>query len=510
MNTKSPEKEKEAALHERTSNVKKIPFHSRMGVRLWLIMMVLVVFTIGLMWVIQILVMERNYVNMAVNGIQDRLDPIMEELMTDDLAENGNLIPYLSKAADGKLLLVNGEGRLMAMYSYGLPIDLESDSQEITVWKDIQNSEAYEDILNGESYVQEKRKGGRLYSYEMGIPVKYEGQEAYAVLYHSFTELYEVLDMNRKQLVAFSILLSLVSAVLAALLSRSFTKPIHIIKGTVDELAKGDLTAEPDLVRKDEIGQLAESVRQLGRALRRVDDLRKEVIANVSHELRSPLALISGYAEMVRDIHWKDQEKREEDLNLIIRESHRMSEMVSDILDYSQLQAGYLQLRRDWYNLYEIVESEVLLCEQSAAEHGITLRLETPEKEIAAYVDALKISQVVRNLLYNALNHTKDGLEITVEIEKKDGKSTVLVKNPGEAIPEEDRELIWERYQRSQHQGGRHEGTGLGLSIVSSILQAHGMEYGVDCRDGLNIFWFCYSEKEAGRRQSARNEAGRL
>lgn len=506
MNTRNPEKENGATFCERLSNAKKIPFYSRMGVRLWLIMMVLVVFTIGLMWVIQVLIMERNYVNMAVNGIQDRLEPIMEELETDDLAGNDGLLSSLSKAADGKLLLVDGDGRLMAMYSYGLPIDLESDSQEITVWEDIQKSDSYDCILERESYTSEKKKGSRLYSYEIGIPVQYNGEEAYAILYHSFTELYEVLDMNRKQLVAFSILLSLVSAVLAALLSKSFTKPIHIIKGTVDELAKGNLTAEPDLVRKDEIGQLAESVRQLGRALRRVDDLRKEVIANVSHELRSPLALIGGYAEMVRDIHWKDQEKREEDLNLIIRESHRMSEMVSDILDYSQLQAGYLQLRRDWYNLVEIVESEVLLCEQSAAEHGITLRLDAPEKEIAVYVDALKISQVVRNLLYNALNHTKDGLEITVEIEKKDGKSTVLVKNPGEAIPEEERELIWERYQRSQHQGGRHEGTGLGLSIVSTILQAHGMEYGVDCREGLNIFWFRYSEKEAGRRQPLRRE----
>ncbi|HJA91554.1 MAG TPA: HAMP domain-containing histidine kinase [Candidatus Eisenbergiella merdipullorum] len=495
MNTKNPEKTTGDARRGQPSDSRKIPFYSRMAVRLWLIMMVLVVFTVILMWLIQVLIMERNYVNMAVDGIQDRLDPIMEELMTDDLAENENLIPYLSKAADGKLLLVDGKGGLTAMYSYGLPINLESDSQEITVWQDIQNSDSYASVLERESYTREKRKDGRLYSYEMGIPVKYEGQDAYVILYHSFTELYEVLDMNRKQLVTFSILLSIVSAVLAALLSKSFTKPIHIIKGTVDELAKGDLTAEPDLVRKDEIGQLAESVRQLGRALQRVDDLRKEVIANVSHELRSPLALISGYAEMVRDIHWKDREKREEDLDLIIRESHRMSEMVSDILDYSQLQAGYLQLRRDWYNLVEIVDSEVLLCEQSAAEHQITLHLDAPEREIAAYVDALKISQVVRNLLYNAVNHTKDGMEITVEIEKKDGQSTVRVKNPGEAIPEEERELIWERYQRSQHQGGRHEGTGLGLSIVSTILQAHGMEYGVDCRDGLNIFWFRYSPK---------------
>ena len=155
MNTRNPEKEKGAAFQKR-------PFYSRMGVRLWLIMMVLVVFTIGLMWVIQVLIMERNYVNMAVNGIQNRLEPIMEELETDDLAGNDGLLSSLSKAADGKLLLVDGEGRLMAMYSYGLPIDLESDSQEITVWEDIRKSDSYDCILERESYTSEKKKGSRL------------------------------------------------------------------------------------------------------------------------------------------------------------------------------------------------------------------------------------------------------------------------------------------------------------------------------------------------------------
>ena len=152
MNTRNPEKENGATFCERLSNAKKIPFYSRMGVRLWLIMMVLVVFTIGLMWVIQVLIMERNYVNMAVNGIQNRLEPIMEELETDDLAGNDGLLSSLSKAADGKLLLVDGEGRLMAMYSYGLPIDLESDSQEITVWEDIRKSDSYDCILERELY----------------------------------------------------------------------------------------------------------------------------------------------------------------------------------------------------------------------------------------------------------------------------------------------------------------------------------------------------------------------
>lgn len=193
---------------------------------------------------------------------------------------------------------------------------------------------------------------------------------------------------------------------------------------------------------------------------------------------------------MVRDIHWKDEEKRTEDLNLIIRESKRMSEMVNDILDYSQLQTGYLQLKKEWYNLYEIVESEIMFCEPSAREYGIQLRFVSDETEIPVYVDALKMSQVIRNLLYNALNHTENKKEIIVSLKTGEDGCLVEVKNPGNPIPEEERELIWERYQRSQHQAGRREGTGLGLSIVSTILKAHGMTYGVDYQDQMTVFWF--------------------
>lgn len=297
-------------------------------------------------------------------------------------------------------------------------------------------------------------------------------------------------------MVVLSIMLTIISSIIAAILSRKFVKPIHEIKETVDELTEGNLEATIELRLKDEIGQLAESVKKLGKALQRVDSLRREVIANVSHELRSPLALIGGYAELVRDIHWRDDKKRQEDLDLIMKESRRMSEMVSDILDYSQLQAGYLQLRKDWYNLYEIVESEVLLCGQSAMQYEIKIQLISIQKEIMVYIDALKISQVIRNLLNNAVNHTKDGLTIIVEIEDTEKACKVCVKNKGEPIPEEEKKLIWERYQRNQHQGGRKEGTGLGLSIVSAILKAHKMMYNVDYQDGMIIFWFEYEKEE--------------
>lgn len=117
-------------------------------------------------------------------------------------------------------------------------------------------------------------------------------------------------------------------------------------------------------------GQLSQSVGKLRLALQRLDILRREVIANVSHELRSPLALITGYAEMVRDITWKDDELRNENLNLIISESNRMSEMVNDILDYSQFSAGYSSLKKEWCDLRDIVTAELTRCRQAAAEHG--------------------------------------------------------------------------------------------------------------------------------------------
>lgn len=473
-----------------SKNNRRSPFRSKIIVKLWLIMMALVLFSVAFMWVAQIFLLERNYVDSTIGEVQSRLDPIMEDLKTEDLAHNDKLIPYLSKSTSGKMMLTDANGELIAMYSYGHPMDLQTAKTESFVWKGIKDSPEYRQMLLGEQYKKIIQDGSRMIAFEIGIPVMYDGQQAYVVLYHALNELHTVLSINRRQLAVLSVVLTLAAAILASILSRQFVGPIYIIKDTVDSLARGDLHVTPGLRLRDEPGQLSDSVEQLGQALRRVDVLRKEVIANVSHELRSPLALIAGYAEMVRDVSWKDDARRNDNLNLIISESGRMSEMVSDIMDYSQFQAGYLKLKKDWYNLYEIVESEVARCEQSAAEHRIRIKLESALTDIPAMVDALKISQVLRNLLYNAINHTKNGETITVAMEKSGEGCRISVANPGAPIPEEDREIIWERYQRSQHHGGRRQGTGIGLSIVSTVLKAHGIPYGVDCSDGMTIFWF--------------------
>lgn len=471
---------------------------SSMAARLWGIMMLLVLFTVAFMWVFQVYFMERNYIESNIGELQLELEPIMEDLEAGDLACDEQTIAALGATSFGKMFIIDKNGQLMAMYSYGHPINLAKERSEILVWEQIAEGEDYDKIQAGEAYIRKKSKGARILSYETGIPIRYNGQVAYLVMYRSFTELYSVLDMNRKLLMLLSVVLTLAAALLAALLAKRFTRPVLTIKKTVDRLAEGELTAVTGLKRRDEIGKLADSVEKLGQALQRVDVLRKEVIANVSHELRSPLALIGGYAEMVKDITWKDEAARNENLDLIISETRRMSEMVDDIMDYSQLQSGYLQLKPDHYDLYEIVEAEALHFERIVLENHLTLHMEPPRGKYPAFVDALKISQVIRNLLNNAVNHTQDGNTITISFtENRDG-CKVSVCNPGEPIPEEDRELIWERYGRSQHQGSRRQGTGIGLSIVSAILNAHGMPYGVECSGGQICFWFLYPAKIAG------------
>lgn len=455
-------------------------------------MMLLVVLGVAFMWVVQIVLFERNFVNSTVTEVQERLNPLMEDLKTEDLAGNEQMILSLSKVTNGKMMVVDGDGKLTALYSAGHKLDEQAMESTSMFLNYLTQSAEYQQLLRGTPYNRVLRYGSDPIALEVGIPAKYGGRQASVILYNTMDQLHTVLQINRNQLVMLSIVLTMLAAMVAAFLSRRFVKPIRVVKDTVDRLANGDLTASPGLSLYDELGQLSDSVESLGRALQRVDVLRKEVIANVSHELRSPLSLIAGYAEMVRDINWKEDQKREEDLNLIIREAGRMSEMVNDIMDYSQIQAGYVQLKKDWYNLYELIESEVAHCERSAVEYGISVVFESVRNDIPVQIDALKICQVIRNLLNNAVNHTADGGTIVVRIEETPGKTRVSVVNPGEPVPEEDREIIWERYQRSQHHGGRKQGTGIGLSIVSTFLKAHNMSYGVDCTDGFTTFWFEY------------------
>jgi signal transduction histidine kinase len=419
-------------------------FKNRLTRRLLSALFTLVFLVLAFLWIVQIAFFEPNYIKIIGDDIEEQAFLLADELNNIDATSLwDNPLRHFSRAIGGKVYLSSETGEILYSFSSGIPgITDYSGQKRVETWY---LEKLYIPVCAGEKASRLIDRGTPDFALSVGIPVQYQGKSAALFINHSLAAVQTALDLNRRQLVVLSIIAPLAAAALSLLLAR---------------------------------------------ALQKVDNLQKEIIANVSHELRSPLSLIIGFTEMVRDITWKDEQAKDENLNLILREANRLSLMVDDIMDYSQLQSGCTSLHKTPVNLYEIVMAEVDYSKKTVGAYNMHIELSSFSEYITVNVDGLKMSQVLRNLLNNAINHTEDNNDIMVAITKKENTVKVSVSNPGEPIPKEELASIWERYRRVQHQAGRREGTGIGLAIVSTILKAHNIRFGVEFYEGLNAFWF--------------------
>ena len=460
---------------------------SKLLVRLWSANMLLVIIGIAFLWTVQILLFEPNYINVTKESLLETVQETaaaIEEMAVDpdDLPEEPLL--FLSKTIVGTLFLVDEDGEILAAFNNGQQLNIDGLSNEYN-WL-LSHAPT---VLDGESLsaVEDFEKSSVIL---IGVPTTLFQRPAALLLSNTITQIEALQSLNRQQLFLFTIILTIFASTISFFLAQHFIRPIKTIKEAIIRLTNGELYSVPKLKRSDELGTLSESVADLSTELQRVDVLRKEVIANVSHELRSPLALITGYGEMVRDVSGNDERLRKEHMDLIISEAHRMSAMVDDIMDFSIMQAGYTQLKNEIWNTYEVVSSIVAYARGIANQYDITVDFEADRTNGNALFDRIKMEQVLRNLINNGINHTPKNERLLIKLTNTSAGIKVAVINPGKDIPPEQLELIWERYQRVQHQAGHKEGTGIGLAIVKTILTSHAFEYGAESKNGVTCFWF--------------------
>ncbi|MGM0163257.1 ATP-binding protein [Enterococcus sp. DIV1059_2] len=466
---------------------------SKLLVRLWSANMLLVIIGIAFLWTVQILLFEPNYINVTKESLLETVQETaaaIEEMAVDpdDLPEEPLL--FLSKTIVGTLFLVDADGEILAAFNNGQQLNIDGLSNEYN-WL-LSHAPT---VLDGESLsaVEDFEKSSAIL---IGVPTTLFQRPAALLLSNTITQIEALQSLNRQQLFLFTIILTIFASTISFFLAQHFIRPIKTIKEAIIRLTNGELYSVPKLKRSDELGTLSESVADLSTELQRVDVLRKEVIANVSHELRSPLALITGYGEMVRDVSGSDERLRKEHMDLIISEAHRMSAMVDDIMDFSIMQAGYTQLKNEIWNTYEVVSSVVAYARGIANQYDITVDFEADRTNGNALFDRIKMEQVLRNLINNGINHTPKNERLLIKLTNTSAGTKVAVINPGKDIPPEQLELIWERYQRVQHQAGHKEGTGIGLAIVKTILTSHAFEYGAESKNGVTCFWFVVSRLE--------------
>ena len=264
------------------------------------------------------------------------------------------------------------------------------------------------------------------------------------------------------------------------------------MKHSANELAKGHYDIHFEGSYFSEIDQLADTLNDATHKLSKVDELRRDLIANVSHDIKTPLTMIKAYAEMIHDISGDSPAKRDEHLDVIVREVDYLDHLVTDMAELSKMQSGSYQLKLGTFNLNQKIQNIVSLCQVMIDDHHYQLVIECP-RSLTMTADEVKISQVIYNFLSNAFKHTPDGKKITIRAFEKNDWIQVEVEDEGEGIKKEDLPYIWDRYYKIDKKYQRAAGgsTGLGLAIVKAILDSHHAEYAVESEEGKGSrFWF--------------------
>ncbi len=286
------------------------------------------------------------------------------------------------------------------------------------------------------------------------------------------------------------ILISLLVSVLAAwLFSRWLTRPLSILSKAAQQVAQGNYNVQMPISSDDEIGLLTEDFNRMADEVGRTIQGQRELFANVSHDLRTPLTLIKGYAETVRDLTGDDEEKRTDQLNVIVDETDRLSGLVNNMLELSRVNSGTETPQREEFDMCqlcaEVAERYTGVCGQN----GWTLTLELPET-YPVNADPRMMERVLHNLLGNAMHHLgEDGIFILRALPTPEGLR-VEVEDHGPGIPPEELPRLFHRYYRSRGDQGK-VGTGLGLAITKALLQSHAYRFGVQSTVGKgSVFWF--------------------
>jgi two-component system, OmpR family, sensor histidine kinase VanS len=297
----------------------------------------------------------------------------------------------------------------------------------------------------------------------------------------------------------------------AYVFSKRFTGPILELNNIAQNMSKLDFKKKCSVISEDEIGQLGQSINYLSTKLdttiselndrnlklqediereRKIDEMRKEFVSNVSHEMKTPLSLIQGYAEgLVSDV-LDTEEDRNFYCQVIIKEAEKMDKLVRDLLDLSQIESGQFHLEPAVFDISTLVDHVISKYRTILNEKNINLAVDR-QGILLVQGDFIRVEQVLTNYLNNALNHVDDKKTIIIKIDDLGEKIWVNLFNSGKHIPEEVVDKIWISFYKVDKARTRdYGGTGLGLSIVRAIQELHGNAYGVEnVENGVN-FWF--------------------
>ena len=319
------------------------------------------------------------------------------------------------------------------------------------------------------------------------IPLK---NGAFIFLNTPLEDINTTTKLLKTQLKYILVVLLLLAIIVAFIISRMINKPILEITSKARELGKGNYDIDFGKYDISELDELSSVLTVAATEMNKTDSLKKDLIANVSHDLKTPLTMIKAYAEKIKDISYKNKDKMDKDLNIIISETDRLNVLVNDLLSLNKLEKNVEALNLTKYDLVEDIK-EIVNRYDILKEEGYKFTLDLPEVAIVE-ADKSKMDQVIYNLINNAVEHTGDNLDVKIEVKQSWGYYIVNIIDFGKGIPENEIPLVWNKYYKKEKNHKRNViGSGIGLSIVREVLEKHNFEYGIDSKlNNYTNFYF--------------------
>ena len=317
--------------------------------------------------------------------------------------------------------------------------------------------------------------------------------DAYLFTVSRLTPMDSAIGIITSQLMVVTLASLIIAIIIALWYSKMVARPITRIRNSAKLLGEGNYDVEFEGGPYTEIQELATTLTHTASELKKADSLQRDLLANVSHDLRTPLTMIKSYAELIRDISGDSKERRDEHLGVIIEETDRLSELVGDILTLSRIQSGAEQMHMADVDIQAAAESVLATYRVLEENENFIFDFRSVPGRVLVTGDERRLQQVFSNLISNAVRYSDEIREVSVSFSVDGDVVRCEVADRGIGIAQEELDRIWNRYEKVSSRGTRclTGGTGLGLSITREVLERHGALYGVDSVVGEGSrFWF--------------------
>ena len=424
------------------------------------------------------------------------------------------VIPIVNFDTHFDVLITNTDGKIVLSTIRTDESDFKIPMQNLKEGLGKVNLDTFELHSHGDGethYVHRGTLSGLLEEQSLvyAMPIETGGvSRGYVITVSSTVNEDNLVGLTRRAVINASVWVMLAAVIAAYFITERIVHPLRTMTGAAKKFAKGDFSVRVAVNGRDEVAELGSAFNNMAESLDNLEKMRNSFLANISHDLRTPMTTIAGFIDGINS-GAIPPEKHEYYLGVISAEVHRLSRLVSQLLDVSRLESGERKFNFTDFDIAEMARIILISFERKIEDKRLDVEFEADSDEMCAHADKDAIYQVLYNLCHNAIKFSREGGKFRISLKgAESGKIKVSVFDEGQSLDDEDKKMVFERfYKTDKSRGLDKNGVGLGLYICKTIVDAHGETIGVESEEGSCEFWFTVKEGcSAKRKLEVRNE----